>query len=652
MDAVEKAKSGHPGMPMGMADVAYVLWTRFLKHNPNDPTWADRDRFVLSAGHGSMLLYSLLHLAGYEVSLEDLRQFRQLGSKTPGHPEYGHTPGVETTTGPLGQGFATGVGMAMAEAHLAARFNRPGFEIVHHHTYAIVSDGDLMEGIAHEAAALAGHLKLGRLIYLYDSNRISIDGSTDLTMTEDVAARFTAYGWHTVVIDGHDHSQIERAIEQAREERQRPSLIICRTHIGYGSPNKQDSEESHGAPLGVEEVAATKKALGMDPQAHFEIAPDVQDHFRKALRSGAEHQQEWQERMGRFAAQHPDVHAEFERALSGTLPDGWETALPVFRDPNVALATRKSSSMVIDALQHVLPDLMGGSADLSGSNLTTMKDRGYFSPEDRAGSNIHYGVREHAMGAAMNGMALHGGVIPFGGTFLVFADFCRPSIRLAALMGIRAIYVFTHDSIGLGEDGPTHQPIEHLASLRAMPNCTVLRPADANETSMAWQLALENRTGPSLLVLTRQNLPTLDRTVYAEASLSRRGAYVVNPDVVHPDVVLLSTGSEVSIALAAVAPLDQKGIKARVVSMPSWEMFRRQDAEYRQSVIPADVKARISIEAASTFGWREWIGDAGVAIGIDSFGASAPAPSLYEHFGLTVERLVMEATALVNEVKG
>lgn len=646
MDAVQAANSGHPGMPMGMADAAYVLWTRFLNHNPSNPDWANRDRFILSAGHGSMLLYSLLHLSGYELSLEEIKNFRQLHSITPGHPEVGMTPGVETTTGPLGQGFSTGVGMAMAQAHLAARFNPTVDGLVDHYIYAIVSDGDLMEGVTHESASMAGHLKLGRLVYLYDSNRISIEGSTDLAFTENVGARFDAYGWHTVEVDGHDREEIEQAIEEARRETDRPSLVICRTHIGYGSPNKQDSESSHGAPLGEDEVRLTKERLGEDPEKTFYISDAVAAHMGEAKAKGVEAEASWKQKVEVLKAKSPELWQEFQDRMERNLPD-LATLLPRFEADEKGLATRASSGKVLQVLASGIPHLFGGSADLAGSNKTTIEGEGSFLAHSYEGRNIHFGVREHAMGAAMNGMSLHGGVIPFGGTFLIFSDYCRPAIRVGALSKIPSIYVFTHDSIGLGEDGPTHQPIEQLASLRAIPNVTVLRPADANETAWAWKVALERTEGPVLLALTRQNLPTLPRTEKTDASLTERGAYVVREaEGGEPELLLLSTGSELHIMFEAAEKLEQDGVPVRVISMPSWELFREQSESYRESVLPSGVRHRISLEAGSTQGWHEWIGSEGTAIGLDRFGESAPFEELYDYFELTAERVIREARAL------
>ncbi len=645
MDAVQKANSGHPGMPMGMADVAYVLWTKFLKHNPNNPDWANRDRFILSAGHGSMLIYSLLYLTGYEVSIDDIKNFRQMGSNTPGHPEFGMTPGVEMTTGPLGQGFATGVGMAMAEAFLASKFNTGNFNLIDHYTYAIVSDGDLMEGISHEAASLAGHLKLRKLIYLYDSNSISIDGSTDLAFTEDVAKRFDAYGWDVQEIDGHDHQQIANAIEQAQKS-ELPSIVICKSHIGFGSPNKQDTAGSHGSPLGEDEIKITKKAYGWDPEKSFFIPEEAFTEFRKQVSLGEQRENDWNSLFESYATEHNDEALELVRWLSRELPENLEEILPVFEADAKGLATRASSGKVLNALKNAVPNMFGGSADLEGSVKTNLADEGVFSAENYSGRNTHYGVREHAMAAAMNGMALHDGVIPFGGTFFVFTDYCRPAIRLAALMQVPSIFVMTHDSIGLGEDGPTHQPVEHLASLRAMPNVLVLRPGDANEVAYAWKTALENQSGPTILVLTRQNVPTFARTEENAASHLQNGAYtLIDSDKEYPDAILIGTGSELYLAVEAHKELKKKGIDARVVSMPSWELFAEQPLEYRESVLPSEVTRRVAVEAGSSFGWERYIGTEGKMIGIDTFGESAPYQELYAHFGITVEKIVEAAQA-------
>jgi transketolase len=648
MDAVQAAQSGHPGMPMGMADAAFVLWTKFLKHDPADPHWYNRDRFILSAGHGSMLLYSLLHLTGYELSLDEIKNFRQLDSLTPGHPEVHITEGVETTTGPLGQGFGTGIGMAMAEAHMAAKFNEKGLPLTDHYVYGIVSDGDLMEGISHESASMAGHMQLGKIIYLYDDNQISIDGSTELAFTEDVQKRFDAYGWHTIKIDGHDRDAVENAIREAQSVSDQPSLICCKTHIGFGSPNKQDSAASHGAPLGEEEIRKTKEFLNWEPDKKFFIPDEALEHFRKARENGRKQHQQWQQLYADYKDKFPDKAHQFDAHLSRKTPDSYEAILPKFEADEKGMATRASSGKVLQSLAGKIPQLIGGSADLTGSNKTKMDEADIFSPANFSGRNIHFGVREHAMGAALNGMALHNGLIPFGGTFLIFSDYCRPAIRIAGLSGISSIFVFTHDSIGLGEDGPTHQPIEHLASLRAMPNALVLRPADANEVAWCWKEAIEYTGGPSLLSLTRQNVPTFKRDESNAASNTAKGAYILaDSDKDQPDVILMGTGSEVQIAMEAKAKLAAKGIDARVVSMPSWELFRQQDETYKQKVLPKEVTVRISIEAATTFGWSEWVGPEGIAIGLDHFGASAPYQEIYEKFGLTAERMVDEAVKLL-----
>jgi transketolase len=647
MDAVQKANSGHPGMPMGMADAAYVLWTKFLKHNPKNPQWFDRDRFILSAGHGSMLLYSLLHLTGYDVSLDEIKNFRQLGSITPGHPEYGMTPGVETTTGPLGQGFGTGVGMAMAEAYLADKFNKSDFNIVDHFTYAIVSDGDLMEGISHEAASLAGHLKLKKLIYLYDSNQISIDGSTDLAFTDDTRKRFESYGWDVQTIDGHDRDEIEKAI-LAAQKTDTPSLIECKTHIGFGSPNKQDTADSHGSPLGEEEIRLTKEKLGVDPDQKFHIDDDVLNEFRKAVERGTELESEWDNLFSDYEKSNPEDGKSFKKYSSRTLPDNWDEILPNFETDEKGMATRKASGLVINELADHIPQMIGGSADLTGSNKTDMDGKGIYSADNYSGRNIHYGVREHAMGAALNGMALHGGLIPFGGTFLVFSDYNKPAIRIAGLSKIPSIFVFTHDSIGLGEDGPTHQPIEHLASLRATPNVNVIRPADANETAIAWKSAIQKDDGPSLLVLTRQNLPTVDRSKYAPVSGAEKGAYILKKEAGDlPDLILIATGSEVQLVLDAAEKLEAEGESVRVVSMPCWEIFEEQPKSYRNEVLPTEVIKRISVEAGATLGWHKWVGTEGITMGIDRFGESAPYEEVYEHLGLTVEKIVENAKILL-----
>jgi len=646
-DAVEKANSGHAGMPMGAAAMAYVLWTRFLKHNPANPGWPDRDRFVLSAGHGSMLLYSLLHLTGYDLSLEALKNFRQWGSKTPGHPEFRHTPGVETTTGPLGQGFANGVGLAIAERFLAARFNRPGHEIISHHTYAIVSDGDLMEGVSHEAASLAGHLGLGKLIYLYDDNHISIEGNTDIAFTEDRETRFKSYGWHVQKVkDGNDMAAIEKALLSAQKEDLRPSFIAVRTHIGYGSPNKQDSASAHGEPLGSEEIKLTKKKLEWPLEPEFHIPTEALNRFRKAIEMGKLRESEWQERYSAYEKAYPELAKEWNQWLNHELPAGWDRDLPDFPADKKGMATRVASGKALNAIAPNLPNLIGGSADLAPSNKTVVNGKDFFQKDSYHGRNFHFGVREHGMGSVINGIALHGGLIPYGGTFLVFSDYMRPPIRLAAMMGLKVIYVFTHDSIGLGEDGPTHQPVEQLAALRAIPNLTVIRPCDANETSEAWRAALNSNQGPVALALTRQNIPTLDRNKLASADGLSRGAYILKdaPNG-NPDLILLASGSEVSLTVEAAEKLEKKDITVRVVSMPSWELFERQPQEYRQEVLPPDISIRVAIEAGISQGWHRYVGDNGRVIGIDHFGASAPYHTLYEKFDLTSEKLMEAALA-------
>jgi transketolase len=647
MDAVEKAKSGHPGMPMGAAAMAYVLWTRFLRHNPRNPHWPNRDRFVLSAGHGSMLLYALLHLTGYDLSLDELKQFRQWGSRTPGHPEHGHTPGVEATTGPLGQGFGNGVGMAIAERYLAAYFNRPGYPLVDHFTYAIVSDGDLMEGVASEAASLAGHLHLGKLIYLYDDNHITIEGNTSLAFSENVSQRFEAYGWHVQEIDGNDRKAVTSALATARAELERPSLIRARTHIAYGSPHKQDTAGAHGSPLGPDEVQQTKQALGWPLDPAFYIPEESLHHFREAVSRGQAREAEWQARFDAYASAFPDLAQQWREMLNHELPPGWESALPAFSADQGGLATRQASGKVLNAIASRLPNLIGGSADLAPSTDTLLKHSEGFqvSPQGR---NFHFGIREHGMGSVLNGLALHGGIRPYGATFLVFSDYMRPSIRLAAMTKLPVTYVFTHDSIGLGEDGPTHQPIEHLAALRAIPNLVVLRPADATETAAAWRAALERTDGPVALILTRQKLPTLDRSKFPSADLVSKGAYVLaDVDKGALRVILIATGSEVSLSLDAKKLLDGKGIGTRVVSMPSWELFRRQPKSYRDEVLPPSLKARLAVEAASPMGWVEFTGDAGGILGIERFGASAPGEVVLKEYGFTAENIAARAEALL-----
>jgi transketolase len=656
VDAVEKANSGHPGLPMGAAPMAYVLWTRFLKHNPTNPSWANRDRFVLSAGHGSMLLYSLLYLTGYDVPLEQIKQFREWGSTTPGHPEHGLTPGVEVTTGPLGQGFANGVGMAIAEAYLAARYNRPDHEIVNHYTYALVSDGDLMEGVSAEAASLAGHLKLGKLIYLYDDNHITLSAATHITFTEERAMRFAAYGWHTQTVEnGNDLSAIERALRAAQAEKERPSLILVRTHIGYGSPHKQDTFEAHGSPLGQEEVKLTKQALGWPIDPPFYTPEKALAHFRLAVENGKRAEAEWNARVSVYLKAFPNLAREFQQGLAGELPKGWDTDIPIFAADPKGMATRVASGKVLNSIDPKLPSLIGGSADLDPSTHTALTAMGDFeNPSDESGNlqgstgggwsyvgrNLHFGVREHAMGSIANGLAVHGGVIPFTATFLIFSDYMRPPIRLAALMEQRVIFVFTHDSIALGQDGPTHQPVEQLASLRAIPHLIVIRPCDANETAVAWRVAIETRDRPVALVLTRQDVPTLDRAHYAAADGLRRGAYVLT-DAPNgkPDIILIGTGSEVSLIVAAGHRLTAKEINVRIVSMPSWELFDAQPRSYRDAVLSPSVRARLAVEAGASQGWCKYAGDEGDVIGVDRFGASAPGEVVLREYGFTVEKV-------------
>ncbi|UCH42842.1 MAG: transketolase [Dehalococcoidales bacterium] len=649
VDMVQKANSGHPGAPMGAATMACVLWDRFLKHNPDNPSWPDRDRFILSAGHASAMLYSLLYLTGYDLSLDEIRRFRQWGSRTPGHPEYGTVPGVETTTGPLGQGFANGVGMAMAERWLAARYNKPGHEIIDHYTYAVVSDGDLEEGVASEAASLAGTLRLGKLIYLYDDNGISIEGDTDITFTEDVAQRFQAYGWQVVgPIDGLEPADISRAIKMAQEETERPSLIICRTIIGYGSPNKQGKASAHGEPLGEEEVRLAKERLGWPYAEPFTVPLEVLAHFRLAVERGNRWQQEWEDKLQEYRRAYPDEARQLESELQGELPAGWDGELAeVLKDIDKPVATREVSGRVMNKIARTVHSFIGGSADLAPSTKTLLKEYGDYGSEDYAGRNLRFGVREHAMGSVANGMALHGGVIPYTGTFLVFYDYMRPSLRLAALMGVRVIFIFSHDSVGLGEDGPTHQPVEQLMALRGVPGLVTIRPADATETVEAWRVAIERNNGPTALVLSRQNLPLLDRAVLAPAGGLQQGGYILREARKTPEVIIIGTGSEVHIALAAARELEQEGQGARVVSLPSWELFEAQPEEYRNRVLPPGIRARVSIEAGIPLGWERYVGLDGTAIGLPRFGASAPGEVVYQQLGLTPQRVVEEARRLL-----
>jgi transketolase len=648
MDAVQKADSGHPGTPMALAPLAYVLWSRHLRYNPADPNWLDRDRFVLSAGHASMLLYSVLYLTGYDLTLDDIKQFRQWESKTPGHPEYHYTPGVETTTGPLGQGFGNSVGMAVSEALLGSLFNREGHEIINHHTWFIASDGDMMEGVSHESASFAGHAQLGKIIGFYDDNHITIEGNTSLTFSDDTCKRFESYHWHIQrVDDANDLEALDAAIVAAKAEGRRPSLIVVRSHIGYGSPHKHDTAEAHGSPLGEEEVKLTKQALGYPSLEPFYVAPEALNHWRDLGARGIAVQAEWQQRYDTYKAAHPDAAAELERRLRGDLLDSWEELIPTFTSENGNIASRAASGIVINAIAPRVPELVGGSADLASSTNTIVKDAPSFGPDDHSGRNFHFGIREHGMGSIMNGMFLHGGVIPYGATFLIFSDYMRPPIRLAAIMKLHVVYVYTHDSIGLGEDGPTHQPIEQLSALRAIPTMTVIRPADASETAEAWRVTLKHKTGPVALVLTRQKLGFIDRTRYAPAGGLAHGAYILadSPGGM-PQIVLMSSGSEVALILEAQQRLQKEGIRARTVSMPSHELFERETTEYRESVLPPGVK-RIAIEAAHPMSWYRWVGSDGVILGLERFGASAPYKEIYEHLGLTVDKLVDTAKQLV-----
>jgi transketolase len=663
VDAVQKADSGHPGMPLGAMPMAYVLWDRFLKHSPRNPGWTDRDRFVLSAGHGSMLLYALLYMTGYDLSLDDIKQFRQWGSHTPGHPERGHTPGVEVTTGPLGQGLGNAVGFAIAEAQLAARYNRPDHVVIDHRTWVIASDGDLMEGVASEAASLAGHLKLGKLNVLYDDNYVTLAAGTDITFTEDRGARFAAYGWHVVhVDDGNDLDAIDAALKAARDETSRPSLVLVRTHLGYGSP-EQDTFEAHGSPLGVDNVRRTKQNYGWPVEPDFLVPDDALAHMREAIDRGVELERQWNDRFAQYAKADQALAGELERSLHGALPEGWDSGIPVFPADAKGMATREASGKVMNAIAPKLPALTGGSADLDPSTKTALKGFGDFNPplqagEDaqgsdgggwsRSGRNIHFGVREHAMGAIANGMAAHSGCIPYTATFLIFSDYMRPPMRLAALSRLHVIHVFTHDSVALGEDGPTHQPIEQLANLRAVPNLTVIRPADANETAVAWRVAIEHRDAPVTLVFTRQAVPTLDRTRMGAADGLRRGAYVLDDGGAEPAVILIASGSEVHLIVDAAERLRETGLAVRCVSMPSWELFDAQPAEYRDSVLPPTVRARLAVEAGATQGWSKYVGDSGDVLGIDHFGASAPGDVNMKKFGFTVEEVCRRAQAVLS----
>jgi transketolase len=651
MDAVEQAQSGHPGTPMALAPAAYTLWTRYLRHNPRNPDWPDRDRFVLSCGHASMLLYSLLYLSGYDLSLDDIRNFRQWGSKTPGHPERGHTPGVETTTGPLGQGFGNAVGMAIAERYLAEHFNRPEHTIVNHRVWAFASDGDLMEGVASEAASLAGHLRLGKLAVVYDDNHITIDGDTALTFSEDVARRFEAYGWRVLKVgDGNDLDAIETALESAGNESARPTLIVLRTVIADPAPTKRNSAEAHGAPLGAEEVRRTKEILGWPIESRFHVPDDALTHWRSALGRGSELESEWRARFEAYRRSYPEQAAEFEQWLSGTLPKGWDRGLQVAGGDG-PLATRQASGLALQSIAAAVPNLVGGSADLGGSTGTTLKQDGTFGPAT-TGRTFHWGVREHGMAACLNGMAAHGGLRVFGSTFLVFSDYMKPAVRLAAIMRLPVIYIGTHDSIGLGEDGPTHQPVEHLAMLRAIPNLVTIRPADATETIEAWKVAMERTKGPTFLVLTRQKLPVLERRTVGAADGLRRGAYVLSdpsPGAI-PDAIIIGTGSELSVAVEAARLLHSGGIRVRVVSMPSWELFDQQEKSYQDSVLPPGVRARVAVEAAGPLGWSRWTTTDGAMVGMEGFGASAPGERLFEEFKLTPAQVAQTVRQVLTEL--
>lgn len=646
-DAVQKANSGHPGMPMGAAPMAHVLWSEAMNYNAKSPGWHNRDRFILSAGHGCMLQYIYLYLTGYNITMDELKRFRQLHSKTPGHPEYGLLPGIEVTTGPLGQGFANGVGFAIGQKYLASRYNKPGFDLFNYHIYAICSDGDLNEGVSAEAASLAGHLKLGNIIYLYDDNHISIEGDTALAFTEDVAKRFEAYGWHVQIVkDGNDVNAIAAAIQKAKEETGRPSIINVRTHIAFGSPNKVDTAGAHGSPLGEPEVKLVKQNLGFDPEQYFVVSDEVLQFYRSCGTKGAEKEKAWNALFSEYKKAHPELAKEFEMVSSGKLPDGWKEKLPSFKPEDGKLATRQASGKVLNAIADALPTLIGGAADLAPSTETLLKKYPSFTPDNFSGRNFHFGIREHGMGAVLNGMALTPGIIPYGATFLIFSEYMRPPIRLAAIMKIRPIFVYTHDSIGLGEDGTTHQPIEQLISLRSIPNTLVLRPADANETTHAWRVALEHKNGPVVIVLTRQGLPVFDQTKYTSAKELEKGAYILS-DAEKPAVILMATGSEVSLVLEAQTKLKEQGIAARVVSMPSWELFEKQDASYKEKVFPSNLRKRLAVEAGSPLGWHKYVTDDGDILGMTTFGESAPAADLMKFFGFTVDNVIAKVKALL-----
>ena len=653
VDAVQKANSGHPGMPMACAPIGYTLYKKVLKHNPANPHWYNRDRFILSNGHGSMLLYSLLHLCGYKVALDDLKNFRQWESITPGHPEYGLTEGVETTTGPLGQGFTNAVGMAIARDYLGASFNKDDYKIIDHYIYGICSDGDLMEGISHEAAALAGHLKLGKFIFFYDDNKITIDGSTSLAYSDDVQKRFEGYHWQVLHVDDvNDLSQMNKAIETSHKSNDKPTLIITKTHIGFGSPNKQDTASAHGSPLGEEEVKLTKQNLNWPDDKYFYIPGEVSEHFKEVRKKGEEYEAEWNKLFESYKKKYPSEAEQFLKIMKGDLGNGWKKALPVFENINEKLATRAASGKVINAIAEYLPMLIGGSADLEPSNNTMIKGIGKFSADDRSGKNFHFGIREHGMASIMNGMALYGGIIPYGGTFLVFSDYLRPAIRLASISGVKVIYVFTHDSVGLGEDGPTHQPVEHFAALRAIPKLVFIRPSDATETVEAWKVAIEHKGSPVALILTRQKLPIFDRKKLASAENLYKGAYIIKEAKDNPQVILMASGSEVYLAIDAAEKLQEEGINVRVVSFPSWELFEKQDSKYKSQVLPEFVKARVAIEAGVSLGWKRYVGDLGEVISIEKFGASAPYTTIFENYGFTPENIVNTAKKVLNKIKG
>ena len=648
-DAVQKANSGHPGMPMGAAPMGHVLWSEAMNYNPQNPEWANRDRFILSAGHGCMFLYSYLYLTGYKTTMDDLKSFRQLHSKTAGHPEYGLLEGIEVTTGPLGQGFANGVGFAIAQKYLAARYNKPGFDIFNYHIYAICSDGDLNEGVSAEAASMAGHMKLGNIIYLYDDNHISIEGDTKIAFTEDVAKRFEAYDWHVQIVeDGNDVQAIANAIRKAKAESQRPSIIKVRTHIAYGSPNKVDTAGAHGSPLGEPELKLTKQNLGFDPEKSFVVPDDVLNFYREAGKKGADKEKSWNELFQGYKKAHPELAKEYELLSSGQLPEGWREKLPFFKAEEGKLATRQASGKVLNAIADALPTLIGGAADLAPSTETWLKKYEAFTPANYSGRNFHFGIREHGMGSVLNGMALTKGIIPYGATFLIFSEYMRPPIRLAAIMKIRPIFVYTHDSIGLGEDGTTHQPIEQLISLRSIPNIVVIRPADANETAHAWRVALEHKTGPVLIVLTRQGLPILDQTKYGSASQVEKGAYILSDSTEIPKLILIATGSEVALIMDAQVKLKEQGIPARVVSMPSWELFEQQDAAYKEKVLPANIRKRLAVETASPLGWHKYVTDEGAILGMNTFGESGAIADLMKFFGFTVDNVVKKAKDLIS----